>query len=305
MHLSDNGQDFSEVGRITTGDGGTDSFWWRSTSARYFRLTMREASATVGVVVEELKLRILDKDRMPIGALERAARAGRGELYPQSLLGRQIYWTALGEFDTAEEGLFDEYADLEPERGGPQITPLIRLGRKLHGSSASEAVSHSLVDGALPIPSVVWSLGDIEARATALASGGQAVVKYSLLNRSARKRKGSLVLAVRPVQDNPYWQYGGHAPIYAIAVEDACALVNDRPFAVFSRAPDAATLAEFEGGDVVRFIEARPRMSAPSLRSDSSLLSGAFEFAFALEPGNRTQVVVACPMRAGTDSKSC
>jgi hypothetical protein len=44
VYLSDDGQDFSEVGRITTGDGGADSFWWRSTTARYFRLTVHEAS---------------------------------------------------------------------------------------------------------------------------------------------------------------------------------------------------------------------------------------------------------------------
>jgi hypothetical protein len=112
------------------------------------------------------------------------------------------------------------------------------------------------------------------------------------------------VLAVRPVQVNPYWQHGGHAPIYAIAVEGARALVNDRPFAAFSRAPDAVTLAEFEGGDVVRLIETRPRKSAQSLRSDSGLLSGAFELAFALEPGERTQIVVACPMRAGVEASA-
>ena len=37
VHLSDDGESFREVGRITTGDGGTDSFWWRSTRSRYFR----------------------------------------------------------------------------------------------------------------------------------------------------------------------------------------------------------------------------------------------------------------------------
>ena len=112
------------------------------------------------------------------------------------------------------------------------------------------------------------------------------------------------MLAVRPVQVNPYWQHGGHAPIGAIAAEGARAFVNDRPFATFSRAPDAATLAEFESGDVVRLIETRPRKSARNLRSDSSLLSGAFEFAFALEPGDRTQVVVACPMHAGVEASA-
>ena len=119
-HLSDDGETFREMGRIETGDGGTDSFWWRSTRSRYFRLTVHR-------VVNELKLRILNKDRMPIGQLERGAQSGRGELYPQSLLGRQVYWTALGEFDQGEQALFDEYGDLEPRRGSPQITPLIRL----------------------------------------------------------------------------------------------------------------------------------------------------------------------------------
>ena len=114
---------FREVGRIATGNGDSDSFWWRSTTARYFRLTVHETSSPEGAIVNELKLRILNKDRMPIGRLERAALAGRGDLYPQALLGRQVYWTVLGEFDQPEEALFDEYGNLEPQRGFGQITP--------------------------------------------------------------------------------------------------------------------------------------------------------------------------------------
>jgi hypothetical protein len=110
VHLSDNGQDFSEVGRITTGDGDADSFWWRSTTARYFRLTVHEASASEGAVVDELKLRILNKDRMPIGALERAAAAGRGEPLsaipsrPANLLdrARRVRCRRGGEIDKAD-----------------------------------------------------------------------------------------------------------------------------------------------------------------------------------------------------------
>ena len=154
VYLSDDGKSFREVGRILTGNGGSDSFWWRSTTSRYFRLTVHEASAPEGAIVNELKLRILNKDRMPIGQLERAAAAGRGDLYPQSLLGRQVYWTALGEYDEAEQALFDEYGNLEPQRGSPQITPLIRLGRALHGAPASASISQSLAEGSLPIPTV-------------------------------------------------------------------------------------------------------------------------------------------------------
>ncbi|MGA2487027.1 MAG: discoidin domain-containing protein [Roseiarcus sp.] len=296
-HLSDDGETFREMGRIETGDGGTDSFWWRSTRSRYFRLTVNRASAPGGAVVNELKLRILNKDRMPIGQLERGAQSGRGELYPQSLLGRQVYWTALGEFDQGEQALFDEYGDLEPRRGSPQITPLIRLDGALHGAPGCVSVGHALAEGALPIASVVWSAQDIELRTTAFAYSGQALAEHRLVNRSGGARQGALVLAVRPVQINPYWQHGGHAPIEAIAVDGDRVWVGDRLYAAFSRAPDAAAVADFDDGDVVRLIDAGPRQTAGGVHSASGLASAACEFAFALQPGESMSVCVSAPMR--------
>ncbi|MGD0764199.1 MAG: discoidin domain-containing protein [Roseiarcus sp.] len=296
-HLSDDGETFREMGRIETGDGGTDSFWWRSTTSRYFRLTVHKASAPDGAVVNELKLRILNKDRMPIGRLERAAQSGRGELYPQSLLGRQVYWTALGEFDQGEQALIDEYGDLEPRRGSPQITPLVRLGGALNGAPGCASVSHELAEGSLPIASVVWSAQDMELRTTAFAHSGQALAEHRLANRGGVARQGALVLAVRPVQINPYWQHGGHATISAVAVGGGRMWVNDRLYAAFSREPDAVSVADFDDGDVVRLIGAKPRDTARSLRSASGLVSAACEFAFSLQPGESMSVSISAPMR--------
>ena len=299
VHLSDDGQSFREVGRITTGNGGSDSFWWRSTTSRYFRLTVHAANSPEGAIVNELKLRILNKDRMPIGQLERAALAGRGELYPQSLLARQVYWTAIGAYDTGEQALFDEYGNLEPRRGSPQIMPLLRCGGTLHGAPASASISHSLIDGSLPIPSVAWSARDLELRVTGLAHAGEALVQCRVANRSGEKKKGSLVLAVRPVQIDPYWQHGGHAAINAIAFDGRRLLVNGRRYCGFSVEPDAVTLADFRDGDVIRLLEKGPRRTARSLRSDSGLLSGACEFSFFLAPGASMETVVSAPMRDG------
>ncbi len=304
VYLSDDSKSFRDVGRILTGNGGSDSFWWRSTTSRYFRLTVHETSAPEGAIVNELKLRILNKDRMPIGQLERAAAAGRGDLYPQSLLGRQVYWTALGEYDEAEQALFDEYGNLEPQRGSPQITPLIRLGHALHGAPASASISQSLAGGSLPIPTVEWAAGDVEIRVTALAHAGLAVAEHRVTNRSAAVRKGALVLAVRPVQINPYWQHGGHAAINSIAVDGREASVNDRLYAAVSLEPDSVAVADFDNGDVVRLIEKGPRKTAPSLRSDSGLLSAACEFAFSLAPGASLAVVVSSPMRDGVEPRA-
>ncbi len=297
VHLSDDGQSFREVGRIDTGNGDSDSFWWRSATSRYFRLTVHEASSPEGAVVNELKLRILNKDRMPIGQLERAARAGRGDLYPQALLGRQVYWTVLGQFNQTEEALFDEYGNLEPQAGFGQITPMLRLGGALHGAPESAAISQSLVDGSLPIPSVTCSVLDVELRTTALAHAGEALVEYRITNRSVLLQEGALVLAVRPVQINPYWQHGGHAVINAIAVDGRQVWVNDRIYAAFSSEPEVVSIAEFEDGDVIRLIENGPKQTARSLRSGSGLLSAACEFAFSLGPGDSIAFVISSPMR--------
>ncbi len=299
VHLSDDGQTFREVGRMTTGDGGADSFWWRSTTSRYFRLTLHEASAPQGAVVKELKLRILNKDRMPIGQLERAARKGRADLYPQSLLGRQVYWTVLGEPGQDGEALFDEYGNLEARRASPQLMPLLRLNGTLHGAPASRKIRQSLSGGSLPIPRVVWSAQQVELRATALAHAGQALVEYRIANRGRARQEGALVLTTRPVQINPYWQHGGHALIDAIRIEGAALWVNDQSHAQFSRAPDAVTIADFEDGDVVRLLGQGPQATGNSLRSDSGLLSAACEFTFRLEPGDSVAYVVASPLRDG------
>jgi F5/8 type C domain len=304
VYLSDDGESFREVGRILTGNGCSDSFWWRSTTSRYFRLTVHETSAPEGAIVNELKLRILNKDRMPIGQLERAAAAGRGDLYPQSLLGRQVYWTVLGEYDHAGEALFDEFGNLEPRRGSPQITPLVRLGRALHGAPASASISQSLAGGSLPIPTVEWTAGGVEIRSTALAHSGLAVAEHRVTNRSAAARKGALVLAVRPVQVDPYWQHGGHAAINSIAVKGGEVSVNDGRYAVFSREPDTFAVAEFENGDVVRLIEKGPRKTKRRLRSDSGLLSAACEFSFSLKPGASLAVVVSSPTRDGVEPQA-
>ena len=123
------------------------------------------------------------------------------------------------EFDQGEQALVDEYGDLEPRRGSPQITPLLRLGGGCTARPAAPAMRQELAEGSLPIASVVWSSGGVELRTTALAYAGQALAGHLVVNRSAETQAGALVLALRPVQINPYWQHGGHASVNALAVE--------------------------------------------------------------------------------------
>ena len=112
------------------------------------------------------------------------------------------------------------------------------------------------------------------------------------------------MLAVRPVQIDPYWQHGGHAAINSVAVDGRKVSVNERPYATFSREPDSFAVAEFKNGDVVRLLEKGPRKTARRLRSDSGLLSAACEFAFSLAPGASLAVVVSSPIRDGVEPRA-
>ncbi len=172
------------MGRIANGQGLYDNYYWPSIAGRFVRLTLHAASSPEGAIVKQIKLRVLSKDRMPIGKLERAARAGRGELYPQSLLGRQVYWTVLAEAEEPEKELFDEYGNLEPQQGGAQITPLLRVEGNLHGAPGCASICCSLFGGSLPLPTVAWTAQGLEVQARGLAHAGQALVEYRVLNSS-------------------------------------------------------------------------------------------------------------------------
>src|SRR5262249_20252532 len=151
-----------------------------------------------------------------------------------ALRGRQVYWTALGEIGHTEAALCDEYGNLEAQQGCGQLTPFLRVGGTLHGAPGATTITQSLLDGALPIPCVTWSVTGIELQTTALVHAGAALVEYHITNRGDVPQMGALVLTVLPVQINPYWQHGGHARINAIAIEGKQVRVNDRSYAAFS-----------------------------------------------------------------------
>ena len=305
VYLSDDGESFREVGRILTGNGGSDSFWWRSTTSRYFRLTVHETSVAEGAIVNELKLRILNKDRMPIGQLERAAAAGRRDLYPQSLLGRQVYWTVLGEYDHAGEALFDEYGNLEPQRGSPQITPLIRLGRALHGASASASISQSLAAGSLPIPTVEWVAGDVGIRITALAHAGLAVAEHRVTNRGGRVRgRARWCSRCAPSRSIPTGSTAATPPSIPSpsTAERSASTTDPTPCSRASptRSPSRSSTMAMSSGS----LRGDPKRPRRSLRSDFGLLSAACEFAFTLPPARAFAVVVSSPMRDGVEPRA-
>jgi hypothetical protein len=128
-----------------------------------------------------------------------AKHARRGD-YPRYLIGEQPYWTVVGADGADAEALVGEDGNVEPFKGGESIEPfLIVRGRRL--TWADVAISQSLEDGYLPIPTVTWRANRATMTMTAAISAS------SMLQLRYRVHGAKLHLEVRPFQVNPSTQF--------------------------------------------------------------------------------------------------
>jgi len=129
-----------------------------------------------------------------------AKHARRGE-FPRYLVGEQPYWTVVGADGADAEALVGEDGNVEPFKGGESLEPFLIVGGK-HVTWADVAITHSLAEGYLPIPSVTWRAKGVSMTITAAVSAS------SMLQLRYRVRGDAMLeLLVRPFQVNPSTQF--------------------------------------------------------------------------------------------------
>ncbi|TLY93113.1 MAG: hypothetical protein E6K40_10895, partial [Gammaproteobacteria bacterium] len=75
-----------------------------------------------------------------------ASRA-RHDLFPSSLRGQQVYWTAVGVPAGRRKSVLDEYGDLEAFKGAPLVQPLWRDRSGRTAAAYEASATHSLRNG--------------------------------------------------------------------------------------------------------------------------------------------------------------
>jgi hypothetical protein len=129
-----------------------------------------------------------------------AKHARRGE-FPRYLIGEQPYWTVVGADGADAEALVGEDGNVEPFKGGESLEPFLIVGGK-HLTWADVAISHSLAEGYLPIPSVTWRAKGVSMTMTAAVSASSMLqLRYQV------RGDAMLELLVRPFQVNPSTQF--------------------------------------------------------------------------------------------------
>ncbi|MFZ4431501.1 MAG: hypothetical protein ACOYPS_14255, partial [Phycisphaerales bacterium] len=275
------------------------------------------------------KVEVLDSavvDNPNTVAHEAAARARLG-VYPKATRGEtQSNWTVLGAAGDAGEAMINEEGQIELGKSLASIEPFVvgQAGELLTWADASH--TQSLSEGCLPIVTITRTYANgLELVTTAVVAGAPGrstlMTRYKLTGKTPLGLT-RLVLATRPFQVNPPWQFlnesGGVARVSEAQVDGTAGKPTSRmvltmpttdgairrtlrafPPAAFGFASDAAR------GDLVEQLDT-PGFEPSSLqtlaRCEQNRASAALVFSTNTKDPNSIDVVIAVPMGEAMDS---
>lgn len=257
--------------------------------ARYIRFMFDTSADRRAIGIREVKVRDVDFATTPNAYYAAIAKESRVGLYPKYFLGKQTYWTVVGDANGGEkEALVDEFGAVEVDKQSFRIEPFWLVnGRLVTWADANHR--QDLVDGGVR---VIRETSDSACTITATSEGAgrEGVVEVNYTFESQQMADGALVLlAIRPFQVNPPWQNlnyeGGWTPMRSIEISDR-AIVCDGRSLILSEAPTMVAMYTGAEGDAVREFAAgnrphRERIEDPSgnascvLAFDPKKMSGA------------------------------
>ena len=252
--VSADGRAWSLLDSVRVG-GGRDFLRLPESESRFLRLRF---GGNHGFELREIVVQPAEWAQSRVPLLEAIAAAAPRGRYPRYLLRQQSYWTVVGSADDTSEALVSEDGAVEVMPGGPSLEPFLQVGERLltwHDAS----ISHFLADGGLPIPTVRLDWGELalEVTASAPAQGAPApvAVRYRLMTKRTDGPVPLLLVALRPFQVNPSWQFlgvpGGPAAVGRLEVTPGEIRVNgDRLVSIVSP-PARVGAVSFDDGDIV------------------------------------------------------
>lgn len=231
-----------------------------------------------------------------------ASESPRGT-FPRALSGEQVYWTIVGVDGGAENGLISEDGAVEVGRGLFSLEPFVVSGNSV-STWADVAISQSLLEGYLPIPSVHWRHRDWQLTTTSLASGDTTrstlATRYELTNLTGNTQELQLAVAVRPFQVNSPEQVlntpGGVSPINHIAWDGTVLHVNNSRLVRPLTPADEVVLGNVSTGAVPEILRSNKKSSSRDVADPTGLASATFLYRFSLQPGAKATVVVTTPL---------
>jgi len=314
----DGAKKWTRLHAVKSGKSGRAYILATESEARYLRIKMRKSSRGEGYIIHHVDVKPLAYGKTASDFFMNVAADSRHGLYPRHLLGEQCYWTITGVETDTKKALINEDALVETEKLGFTLEPFVYLANATGGRLLTwkEGVhEQSLEDGYLPVPTVERKHDGltVKTQTWALGKPGQSVlfIGYQLTNTSEAAQSGQLMLAIRPFQVNPTWQFlnapGGFSPIRSIRQSGNTVIVNADKQVIECAVHDPARLktsvergkfgaTTLDRGDIAAHL-AKGAVPADSEASDANgFASGALAYDFDLPAGASKRVVLAVPM---------
>ena len=311
VQTSADGRQWETAYQVRGGNGGRDVLPMPETDASQVRLFLLRAASRQGYAIREIAIQPLAWSATPNDLAASVARGTPRGTYPRYLYGEQSYWTIAGVSGDSSRILLNTDGTIESGRGAFSIEPFVLDGGRLT-TWADVATVPSLQQGDLPIPSVRWEASAFALTVTAFADGpagsSTAYARYTIENRSRGRRSLALVLALRPFQVNPPWQFlntpGGVAPIDSVRYASGVVAVNGTQRVVPLTAPSAFGASSFDEGDIVEYLRAGRLPQKSSVKDAHGRASAALRFNLTLAAGTSRDIYVALPLHASSGQPS-
>jgi hypothetical protein len=244
-----------------------------------------------------------EKPETPNEALAKRAKAAAPGAYPRWVGGEQSYWTVVGTPGGEKEGALSEDGALEVEKEAFSIEPFLFIQPDTFVSWRDATVTQDLLEGDLPIPIVRWQHGDVALAVRAYAAGPQGrdslFASYRVTSGAKTNVKGTLFLAVRPIQVVSAWQFlnlvPGFAAIHELALGGGSLRVNVEKDVILLSPPDGFGAGSHPDGEVTDALRKGQLPLRSRARDASGLAYGVFRYDFDLAPGGEREAHLEVP----------
>jgi hypothetical protein len=305
LRISHDGSDWHTCFSTDQGVANETHIYLPGTVSRFVSLDLRESMQGEGFGIRCVEVQPHGFSRSLNDFFSAiAGRAGAG-LYPKYLIGRQTYWTPVGTGEDVTQALLNEEGMVEVDSGSFSIEPLLFAdGRLITWSDV--ALTQTLEQGYLPIPSSQWQSGDLALSTTAFATGARGAstlfIRYGIANNSDAPRLVRLFAAIRPFQVTPTWQnweqFGGVSPIRELAYESGTVRVDRRKRIISLTTPSQFGAATFAQGAITEFLQTGELPPQDRVNDEFGFASGALRFDLDLPAQAAREVFLAIPFGA-------
>ena len=302
VETSDDGRTWSVARAVRNSGGGRRFIHLPGAEPSRLRLRMRRSSRRMRYALGAMHVLSDSAARTRSAFIERVAQGSIAGTWPRPLTAQQSYWTVVGIPRDARDALFSEDGNVESRAGGFSLEPFLRVdGQLLTWRDAD--ITHSLEEDVLPIPTARRVKDDLALATTAFMTGAPEHsvlwVRYRIVNRGARARAVELIVAARPVQVNPPWQFlgiaGGAASIAGIRWDGRALVVNDSDHVVAMTPATGAGTVAFDSGSVVSLLRAGALPTAHATSDPTELAEGALWWRRTVASRDSADVWLALP----------